>query len=107
MCSPEGSRRRSALITGEVAVAVVLMVGAGLLVRSFIATASVDIGFATAGAVAMTVNAPRQKYQDDASRRALYDQMLERMQSIGGRLEDSSASSTRTSRSPSSSRSTN
>jgi len=44
----------------------------------------VDTGLSPEGAIAMTVNAPQQRYQDDASKRALYDRMLERIQGIPG-----------------------
>lgn len=79
-----GVRHRGMLIAGEVALAVVLMVGAGLLIRSFNAISSVDTGLSPDGAIAMTVNAPRQRYQDNPSRRALYDRMLERIRGIPG-----------------------
>ncbi|MGD2047034.1 MAG: ABC transporter permease, partial [Gemmatimonadota bacterium] len=79
-----GMRRRSLLIAGEVAVAVVLTVGAGLLIRSLNAIGSVDTGLSPDGAIAMTVNAPQQRYQDDPSKRALYDRILERIQAVPG-----------------------
>jgi putative ABC transport system permease protein len=57
---------RDLLVTCEVALSVVLVVGAGLLVRSLILLESVDPGFRSDGALSFTVNFPYARYADDA-----------------------------------------
>ena len=54
-----GRRLRSALAVAEVALAVMLLVGAGLFVRSFIRLLNVDQGFDASGVVALQISAPR------------------------------------------------
>jgi hypothetical protein len=53
---------RAALAVGELAIALVLLVGAGLLVRSFIALNSEDPGFATRGVLALRLHLPPAAY---------------------------------------------
>ena len=50
------ARLRSALVAGEVALACILLVGAGLLLRTFLRVQAVDLGFAPSQALAMRVN---------------------------------------------------
>jgi len=58
--SPGGGRRlRALLVVGEIALALVLLVGAGLTIRSFAALAALDLGFDPARVVTMRVSAPR------------------------------------------------
>jgi predicted permease len=62
-------RVRSGLVIGEVAVACVLLVGAGLLVRSFIGIVSIDTGFEPAGAVTLRLDrGPRLSVPERAAR---------------------------------------
>lgn len=53
--SPRGNRVRSMLVTGEVALAVVLVIGAGLMVRSFLKLHRVDPGFDPGGAITLSL----------------------------------------------------
>jgi putative ABC transport system permease protein len=59
---PARGRLRAALVVGEVALAVVLLVGAGLLVRSFREVAQVDPGFRTAGLLKAEYQLPSSRY---------------------------------------------
>lgn len=77
-------RLRSLLVTGEVAVAVVLLVGAGLLLRSFVALLSVDPGYQVENVLTTRISLPDAEYPDDASRRTFFATLGERIRSIPG-----------------------
>ena len=78
------TRLRNALVLGEVAVAVVLLVGAGLLIRSFDKLNRVDPGFNPRGVLTYGVILPRARYGDVAAVPAVYDRLLERTRQIPG-----------------------
>ncbi|HIM50294.1 MAG TPA: ABC transporter permease [Acidobacteria bacterium] len=73
-----GNRTRSALVVAEVALALMLLVGAGLLVRSFVTLATVDPGFDPTNVLTVELNLPRPQYSDLTAANALFDQVLER-----------------------------
>jgi putative ABC transport system permease protein len=79
-----GRRLRVALAVGELALALMLLVGAGLLVRSFIALNSQDAGFATSRVLALGLDLPRTRYADDDRVIAFYDQLIERLSALPG-----------------------
>ncbi|HET9369741.1 MAG TPA: ABC transporter permease, partial [Vicinamibacterales bacterium] len=70
------------LVACQVAMAVVLLIGAGLLGRSVSGLLSVDPGFSTARLSAFGVSLPRSRYPDDASVVAFYDEMLQRVRAL-------------------------
>lgn len=75
--SGTGRRRtRAALTVGEVALSVALLIGAGLLMRSFARLQQVDPGFSVAGVMTARVNLPATAYPTAASRRAFYERFL-------------------------------
>ena len=78
------ARLRSALVLGEVAIALVLLVGAGLLIRSFDQLTRVDLGFQPAGVLTYDLTFPSAKFRDAAQLPALYDAVLARARSIPG-----------------------
>jgi len=81
-----GMRLRSSLIVGEVALAVVLVVGAGLLVNSLWRLTQVDPGFSSERIVTARVYPQRQQgaAEDRVATVALYDELLRRARSLPG-----------------------
>jgi predicted permease len=77
-----GTRLRGALVAAEMAISVVLLVGAGLLVRSVVYLQHVDVGFDTRNVFAVQLALPRGQYQAPASRDLFAEQMLERIRRI-------------------------
>jgi predicted permease len=84
--STEGRRRRwirSALVVSEIAFACVLLVGAGLLIRSLIRVLDVNMGFEPAGAATIRVD-PDSGYATPEQRNAYVDEVLRRVREIPG-----------------------
>jgi predicted permease len=79
-----GRRVRHTLAVIEVAVALVLLVGAGLLMRSFAAIARTDLGFNPRNVLALSIDLPRQKYGEDAKVSQFYQQVGERLSALPG-----------------------
>jgi putative ABC transport system permease protein len=85
--STEGAGRRrlrGALVVAEMALSLMLLVGAGLLVRSFMSLRRVDPGVNPAHVVTMQVPLPRTKYGKDEQRLGLYEQLLARVEGVPG-----------------------
>jgi putative ABC transport system permease protein len=80
-----GRRRvRAALTIGEVALSVALLIGAGLLMRSFARLQQVDPGFSVSGLMTARVNLPANAYPNAASRRAFYERFLDDLRGRAG-----------------------
>jgi putative ABC transport system permease protein len=80
-----GSHRvRSVFVVAQVALALVLLVGAGLLVRSFSRLQSVDPGFNQDNLLTMRVSLPRNRYDGDPKVVSFFKQAEERMRVIPG-----------------------
>jgi putative ABC transport system permease protein len=77
-------RLRGALVVGEVALALVLLLGAGLMIRSFARLQNVPLGFAPENVLTMQVNLPGSKYGEQATRVNFFDQLLERLRTVPG-----------------------
>jgi putative ABC transport system permease protein len=77
-------RPLNALAACQLALTMVLLVAAGLLLRSFVARAIVDQGFRPGGAVAMQVNLPASRYPSPAARVAFHERLLDRVRQLGG-----------------------
>lgn len=79
------SRRRLHLLAaGELALTMVLLVGAGLLLRSFANVLLLDQGFRDRAALALEVNLPGARYPVPAARLAFHERLLERLKSVHG-----------------------
>jgi predicted permease len=88
------SRTRSMLVILELALAVVLLVGAGLLIRSFLQLIRVDPGFRADRVVAFDAALPDLKYRYDRHVRAFTAELLERLEQLPG-TEDVAVTGTR------------
>ena len=74
-----GKWMRSALLVAEVALSLVLLVGAALLLRSFSKLTNVNPGFNPQGVLAFQVSLPAASYADDGKVLQYYDRLLERL----------------------------
>lgn len=63
--SASGERTRAALVVAEVALALVLLVGAGLLTKSFVGLVTTDPGFEPEGLLAVSLELPRESYPEE------------------------------------------
>lgn len=79
-----GRYLRRVLVIAQVAVAVVLLAGAGLLVRSFHRLSQVELGFNPDNLLTMRMVLPMPKYLKPESRRVFYDELLRRLNEIPG-----------------------
>jgi putative ABC transport system permease protein len=79
-----GSRLRGGLVVTQVALAMVLLVGAGLLIRSFDHLNSVELGFEPEGVLTVRVALPASRFGDAPSRVQFFDALLDRLESVPG-----------------------
>ncbi|HKQ96814.1 MAG TPA: ABC transporter permease [Candidatus Polarisedimenticolia bacterium] len=77
-------RFRNALVVGEVSLSLVLLIGAGLLVRSLLSVLSVERGFETRGVLTMQIGLARRDYDEPARQRAFYEDLLSRTSALPG-----------------------
>ena len=83
--SSSGSHRlRGSLVVFEMALSLVLLVGAGLLVRSFLALMKTDAGFNPDSLLTMNLILPSTKYKDEPQRAAFYSDLVNRVRAIPG-----------------------
>ena len=78
------TRVRRALVTVQFALALMLLVGAGLLLQSFRRAATVDVGFEPAGIVTLRIQPPAAAYPDPGSAAALYDRLMDAARAVPG-----------------------
>ncbi|HEX2225405.1 MAG TPA: ABC transporter permease [Thermoanaerobaculia bacterium] len=78
-----GGRTRNALVVLEVAVALLLVVGAGLLVRSFARLTAIDPGFRPENVLTLEIDVPTSKYPRDR-RAAFFERVIEELRGQAG-----------------------
>jgi putative ABC transport system permease protein len=78
------NRTHGFLVIAEIALALVLLVGAGLLIQSFRQLQNVDPGFDPTNALTMRLFLPESKYGEPGSASAFVDQVLERVAALPG-----------------------
>jgi putative ABC transport system permease protein len=79
-----GRRMRNALVIAEMALAVMLLAGAGLLIRSFTRLSAVDPGFKVESALAFDLSLPDLRYSKEEAQIGFFDQLTPRLRSIPG-----------------------
>ncbi len=77
-------RTRSALVVLEVAMSLLLLIGAGLMIRSFMRLLRVDPGFKSEHVLTMQLSLPQTKYAQPPQRVAFYRQVLQRLEALPG-----------------------
>jgi putative ABC transport system permease protein len=88
-----GGALRTGLIVTEMALAVMLLVGAGLLLRSFTQLIAVDPGFRAEGVLTLPLTLPAASYEGEAGLRDGFDRVLEGLAAIPGVMAVGGASS--------------
>ncbi|MGA8037337.1 MAG: ABC transporter permease [Candidatus Acidiferrales bacterium] len=83
---------RDFLVAGEIAVSLALLLGAGLLLRSFANLRSIPMGFDSSNVLTAMISLPEHAYKDLGSRRAFFDRLLDRIKALAG-VETASISS--------------
>jgi predicted permease len=81
---PGRSRLRGALAAGEVALALVLLVGAGLMVRSFLAATRADVGVDTEHVLTLRTSLTGSRYEGAAAKNAAFERIAARVEALPG-----------------------
>src|SRR5437868_3869189 len=79
-----GNRIRGLLVISEVAVSFILLIGAGLLINSFLHLRNVDPGFRAERALTMKIVLPEVRYADKEQRADFYRELIRRVDSLPG-----------------------
>ncbi len=82
--SGESGRLRGALLVGEVALSMMLLAGAGLLVRSFVRLRSLSPGFDSSGVLTMEVSVPDAHYKNSLAVQNYWEEAVTRLRSLPG-----------------------
>ncbi len=77
-------RVRNLLVVSEIALSLVLLVGAGLLIRSFVRLQQFELGFNPENLLTMRVQLPGSKYRENKQVMNFYQQLMERLEAVPG-----------------------
>jgi putative ABC transport system permease protein len=86
-------RSRSLLVVTEIALSLMLLVGAGLMIQSFLRLRSVNVGLDPTNILVTSLHLPGAKYREDEQRAAFFKQLLERVRALPG-VQAASATAT-------------
>ncbi|MCI0392111.1 MAG: ABC transporter permease [Acidobacteria bacterium] len=75
---------RNGLVVAQLAIATVLVIGAGVFVRSFIEILRADLGIKPDHVVTMNLELPRDKYPEEQQRRDFFQQLIQRIEALPG-----------------------
>ena len=78
------NRARNVLVVAEVALSLVLLIGAGLMIRSFVAMLRSDFGVNSSNVLTMQVSLPNEKYAKPETRTSFYSQLLNNIGELPG-----------------------
>jgi putative ABC transport system permease protein len=84
MGSTAGKRTRSVLVAVEVALSLVLLIGAGLMIKSFVRLQQMNLGFDPDNVLAVDLSLSSSRYPEDRQQIAFFQEALERLQSLPG-----------------------
>ena len=84
MTGARGQRTRGVLVVAQMALALMLLVGAGLMVRSFARLQQVSPGFEPEGLLTLQLSLPETRFADRSGQTAFYQQAVERMRALPG-----------------------
>jgi putative ABC transport system permease protein len=79
-----GRRLRGVLVTAQVALSLVLLIGAGLQVRSLVRLLHVDPGFDTTNVLSLDVSLPERRYPDGPAQSAYFEKAVEAVRALPG-----------------------
>jgi putative ABC transport system permease protein len=82
--SREAGRVRNALLIAEVALSMMLLAGAGLLIRSFIGLRSLSPGFDPSGVLTLDVGVPEAHYKNSSALQSYWDELLAQLRGLPG-----------------------
>jgi len=84
MSSARGNRLRSLFIVAEIALALVLIIGAGLMIRSFLRLQATELGFNPRNLLTMRLLLPLPAYFEEKKRTAFFEQAIRRIEALPG-----------------------
>jgi putative ABC transport system permease protein len=84
MASTAGKRTRSVLVAVEVALSLVLLIGAGLMIKSFFRLQQMNLGFNPDNVLAVNLSLSSSRYPEDRQQVAFFREAIERLQSLPG-----------------------
>src|SRR4051812_279339 len=77
-------RLRQVLVVLQISIAVMLVIAAGLLMRSFNRLRSVDPGFKSTNVLALSISLPQSKYSDQQKTNAFFNELIDRISGLPG-----------------------